>query len=663
MFNLNKLPDKIYRSDIDGLRAIAVLAVILFHLDIPGFPSGYLGVDIFFVISGYLITSIILKDINNGEFSIAGFYERRIRRIFPALYPVIFFTVIIACYLFDTNALKDFGKSIIATSLFISNILFFSEVGYFALPALKKPLLHTWSLSVEEQFYIFLPLILLFINKYWNKRYFSFLLILAILSFSINIYGVCGSTNHSFYFFHSRAWELLVGSILALGVLQKPTILFVRNILSISGIILIVYSVSATSFSVYSQIASVIGAALIIYSGIGGISLINNVISTPPFVYIGLISYSLYLWHWPLIAFCRYIIFRPFNIFENLFIIIFSILIATISWRFIEQPFRQKKLILIPNNRLIIFTFILIISTSVIGAIITFINTDYIWHRSGQWEKYITSKISEGVIPPVVGNNKLKPTFILLGDSHAMALIPMIENQALHHRLSGYIVTQSGWAPLLNVYKNQESKFDLSQSFLFQKGVAEFINSHKQITTVILSSRWAWHATGFENRLEDPTKRYIINKNIPTENNSSILKIARFKNSLFKTVDILLSMQRKVIIVSDVPEIRYDVPHFYMLTSRFPMFYEKYDIRPTINEYNDREKNVKEMLSELSKLPNVTVIYPESKLFDINGKAIIINNGDLLYRDDNHLSTFGAYFLSPLFDDLFIQIAKTPKTI
>ena len=130
MFNLNKLPDKIYRSDIDGLRAIAVLAVILFHLDIPGFPSGYLGVDIFFVISGYLITSIILKDINNGEFSIAGFYERRIRRIFPALYPVIFFTVIIACYLFDTNALKDFGKSIIATSLFIK----FNTCQIFILP-------------------------------------------------------------------------------------------------------------------------------------------------------------------------------------------------------------------------------------------------------------------------------------------------------------------------------------------------------------------------------------------------------------------------------------------------------------------------------------------------------------------------------------------------
>jgi len=263
-----------YRPDIDGLRAIAVLSVLFFHTNIPGFSGGFVGVDIFFVISGFLITSIILKDIEEEKFSIARFYERRIRRIFPALFPVIAFTLVVGAYLFDANAFKDLGQSVTATTLFSSNILFWREAGYFDAPSLYKPLLHTWSLAVEEQFYIFFPLALLFIHRFLKKRYSPWLVIAFVLSLGISVWGVYHKQAATFYLVPTRAWELLAGSMLALGVFPNASSVWLRNILSVTGLGLIVYSVGfyteATLFPGYNAIAPVLGAGLIIYTSRGG---------------------------------------------------------------------------------------------------------------------------------------------------------------------------------------------------------------------------------------------------------------------------------------------------------------------------------------------------------------------------------------------------------
>ena len=654
MQNVNNSILLSYRSDIDGLRALAVISVILFHIDIPGLSGGFLGVDIFFVISGFLITSIILKDIHKGDFSVARFYERRIKRIFPALFPVIFFTIVVGVYLFDTNSLKDFGKSITATSLFASNIQFWLESGYFATSSMKKPLLHTWSLAVEEQFYIFFPLILVFINRYLKNRFFGILLTVAITSFFLNIYGALHYPSSTFYFLHSRAWELLVGSILALGVLPKPSLIITRNILSLLGISLIVYGICFYSeypiFSLLQMISVVFGAGLIIHSGNSGTSIINNIISFPPLVFIGLISYSLYLWHWPIVSFGRYLIFRPFTLLESIAILMSSLIIAALSWKYIELPFRHKSHLFQNKKTFFAFSGVLIIITAITGGLITYINTDLIWHRSGKWEK-ISENIINGSIPPIVGNGKIKPSFILWGDSHAMALIPVIESEAKRNNISGFIVTHTGTAPLLdneNDHNKNINSFDKSR---YNRSVLNFIHNHTNIKTVILSGRWAWHATGFENRKENPSQRYTKDKYIEYEKRASILK-----SGLSNTVHTLLSMKRKVIIVSDVPEIRYDVPRFYMLNLRLPSVYNNYDIRPTIIEYNDREKNVQKILFELAMLPNVVLIHPESIMFSQDGKAKILDDGNLLYRDDNHLSTFGAYYLTPIFKDVFLQM-------
>ena len=286
-----------YRPDIDGLRAIAVLSVIFFHTGISGFSGGFVGVDVFFVISGYLITSIILKDIKSGEFSIARFYERRIRRIFPPLFTVITFTVVVSAFLFDSNSFESFGRSITATTFFCSNVLFWKESGYFDASSITKPLLHTWSLAVEEQFYIFFPLLLIGITRFSKNRYLQWIVGISLVSLMMSIIGVYTHQVITFYLLPTRAWELLFGSFLSLEVIPKLESNVQRNLVSFIGLSLIIFSIcfytESTLFPGVAALAPVLGASFIIHSGKGGASIVKKLLSYKPIVYIGLISYSL----------------------------------------------------------------------------------------------------------------------------------------------------------------------------------------------------------------------------------------------------------------------------------------------------------------------------------------------------------------------------------
>ena len=360
-----------YRADIDGLRAIAVMAVIFFHADIPGFSGGFVGVDVFFVISGFLITSIILTDIQADKFSIARFYERRVRRIFPALFPVIAFTFVAGFFIFDYKAFKQLGQSISGTTLFASNILFWIQSGYFDSPSLQKPLLHTWSLAVEEQFYIFFPLLLFGISRFLNKKYLPWLIVSGTLSLLSSIWGVYNQPSTTFYLVPTRSWELLVGSILALGVISTPQSTFVRHVLSIVGLGLIFYSVGFynkfTVFPGHNAIVPVLGTALIIFSGIDGSSGISKMLGLKPLVFIGLISYSLYLWHWPLLVFTKYILFRELSAIEISGIIMLTFVISALSLQFIERPFRGNNPIIPQRKNLFIASAVIMFIVSFRG--------------------------------------------------------------------------------------------------------------------------------------------------------------------------------------------------------------------------------------------------------------------------------------------------------
>ena len=361
-----------YRPEIEGLRALAVLPVIFFHAGFNFFSGGFIGVDVFFVISGYLITTIIMKELNNNTFSLKVFYERRARRILPALIFVILISSIISFIFLAQNELASYFKSVIATLLFFSNIYFYKNTPYFQSEADLEPLLHTWSLSIEEQFYIIFPIALLLFHKFF-KKYIFLILIFGFVGSLFVCQFLALKTAHTlnFYFTFSRAWELALGAICAYVIIYKNLSYstLIKNLLSTIGIILIIISIFFFSrqniFLSFYTLMPTIGTSLIILFA-DRKTFVNKILSIKFFVRIGLISYSLYLWHQPLLAFGK-IFFDDFLIIYKLILIFLSVLISIFSYFFIEKIFRDKnkinlkfffKTISITLSFLILFSYI-----------------------------------------------------------------------------------------------------------------------------------------------------------------------------------------------------------------------------------------------------------------------------------------------------------------
>jgi len=337
-----------YRPDIDGLRALAVSSVVFFHAHVPGFSGGFVGVDIFYVISGYLITSLIAKDVTLNRFSFISFYERRMRRIFPALFTVLFFTTLTGMLLLNPKDFIALGKSVVAMTLFVSNIFFKREAGtdgYFGHAANSQPLLHTWSLSVEEQFYLLFPLGLLLLIRWTKNRVTTSLYCVAALSFAISVWAAYYRPLSAFYLLIPRAWELLIGALLAMKAVLPLKHRVSREIAALAGLTLIASSIyifnKDTTFPGLSALLPCFGAWLIIYAGEAGTSSVRTVLSFRPFVFIGVISYSLYLWHWPALVFSRYFSAGDLTGLQTAAVIAFSVVLAFISFEFVEAPFRK----------------------------------------------------------------------------------------------------------------------------------------------------------------------------------------------------------------------------------------------------------------------------------------------------------------------------------
>ena len=338
-----------YRPDLDGLRALAVLSVVFFHFDFETFGGGFVGVDIFFVISGYLITTIIVSELKSGSFSFARFYERRIRRIIPALIVMLAATSIAAIALFPPKELAQFGLSAAAAAGFCSNIFFALRTSYFAGPDTMMPLLHTWSLGVEEQFYILWPLPLFICYRIGSRRAISALVVgLAVASLVYSGWGAASKyAVQLFYLLQTRAWELMFGAILALGLVPRISNRWLRTLLALCGVGLIAFAVTqfspVTPFPGLWATIPCLGAVLVILTGLQRDTMVYRLLSLQPFVFIGVISYSLYLWHWPVFAFAENYVGRPITLGKSLALIVLCIGIAAASWFWVERPFRYGK--------------------------------------------------------------------------------------------------------------------------------------------------------------------------------------------------------------------------------------------------------------------------------------------------------------------------------
>jgi peptidoglycan/LPS O-acetylase OafA/YrhL len=332
-----------YRREIDGLRAVAVLPVILFHAGFSVFSGGFVGVDVFFVVSGYLITSILIAELEQGNFSIARFYERRARRILPALFAVMLACLPFAYMWMLPSQLEDFSESLVTTVLSLSNIYFLSQVNYFAPDAELQPLLHTWSLAIEEQYYFLFPLMLLALRRFSLKTKAVCIFWLVVISFLFSEWAWRENSARSFFFTLSRFWEIGVGSIcafLAVGRAQRSS-----NVLSMAGLAMIVVSIFAYSDRIPSPSAytlvPVVGTALIILFAAKE-TWVAQLLSLRGFVGIGLISYSAYLWHQPLFAFARLRSLTEPSYVLMAGLAVAALLLAWATWRYVEQPFRNR---------------------------------------------------------------------------------------------------------------------------------------------------------------------------------------------------------------------------------------------------------------------------------------------------------------------------------
>lgn len=336
-----------YRKEIDGLRALAVLPVMFFHAGLPVFPGGFVGVDVFFVISGYLITSLILDEQARGQFSLAGFYERRMRRILPALSIVLVSASVAAWFILLPHELETFGESVIAVVLFVSNILFWWQTDYFAPTAEQIPLLHTWSLAVEEQFYLLFPLLLMSMRAWSVRVLASVLLLLGALSLGWAEWLWRQSFEANFYLLPSRVWELMLGALCAMFIRTYGMLTgVVAQLGAVLGLAALGYALLAFDDSLpfpglYALVPT-LGTALLIL-GASSATWVGNVLGLKPLVAIGVISYSAYLWHQPVFVFARLQLLEEPTPLIMLGLMVASLALAVLSWYGVEKPCRDRR--------------------------------------------------------------------------------------------------------------------------------------------------------------------------------------------------------------------------------------------------------------------------------------------------------------------------------
>jgi peptidoglycan/LPS O-acetylase OafA/YrhL len=334
-----------YRPHIDGLRAVAIIPVLLFHLGVAAVPGGFIGVDVFFVVSGYLITSVLMNDLESGRYSVARFYQRRILRIFPALIVMLVVVAVVSVFVYFPSDLRSVGWQLLTSAAFVSNFYFWSEAGYFTAAAETQPLLHTWSLAVEEQFYIFFPLLLFVLFRYARKHLVVILAVLSVVSLIASIVLTYRDQPTAFYLLPTRAWELGVGAILSIVVGRSLThrpngwVAFVGALLILVPVL--VYQSGNPPFPGWSAVFPVVGTALVIGWAEG--SLVGKILSSRPVAYIGKVSFSLYLWHWPIIVFYKAVSGPALAGWEMLGLGLASLACGVVSTEFVERPFRTPR--------------------------------------------------------------------------------------------------------------------------------------------------------------------------------------------------------------------------------------------------------------------------------------------------------------------------------
>lgn len=458
-----------YRPEIDGLRALAVVAILIFHLHASALPGGYLGVDIFFVISGYLITGIIHSQIARGEFTIGGFYARRIRRIIPAMVVMVALTLAAGCVLLLPSDLIDLAKSSIATILFNANHYSLLGAGYFARSSDLKPLNHMWSLGVEEQFYLFFPLILIGLSRLPRR---AALIVLSLLVFgslgSFIVANRIGAGIYAFFLIPTRAWELGAGALLAFHAqdsLARPYRRVTAAVTNVAGAAMIGFALATGRTPLVGwlppSIPATVGTVLLIRF-LDPASFVGRVFAWRPIVFVGLISFSLYLWHWPLVVFTRYWLIREPGWNEVAILTVATLACSTLSWRFVEERFRAPQLPFrhVARYSVVACLGILVASVTLIaagglpqrfdplaGGIAASVDTHY---RCSVFD-YLRLNGSRACRMNLPSGDPAVAKVVLLGNSHSQMYAPLVKKLLIERNLPGLLVPANLCIPSFGV--------------------------------------------------------------------------------------------------------------------------------------------------------------------------------------------------------------------
>jgi peptidoglycan/LPS O-acetylase OafA/YrhL len=662
-----------YRPDIDGLRAVAVLAVVAFHAFPSWIRGGFIGVDVFFVISGYLISIIIFENLDKGTFSFIEFYARRIKRIFPAL-----LLVLIACFSFGWFALlgdeyKQLGKHIAAGAGFISNFIFWSEAGYFDNSAETKPLLHLWSLGIEEQFYIVWPILLWFA---W-KRKFNLLIItilVAIASFVLNIKGVKQDMVATFYSPQTRFWELLSGSLLAWVTLyKKDTFANVKlkleywllrifygekqraddktlsNILSFVGFLLLIYGFwrihKGLIFPGKWALVPVLGALLIITAG--SKAWVNRIIlSNKVAVWFGLISFPLYLWHWPILSFARIIESEVPSLNIRIAAVVLSIALAWLTYKLIERPIRFGK-----YRKAKVAVLVVLMATVGYFGYNNFSRDGFPFREFNQ--KFITYNESIKVpnrakecfeIPYAykkngdwfcnLGEINSPIEYFAYGDSHALSLIPALEEFAIEGKLRIQFAGTSGCPSLLGIQSIRgKADIEMYNCKELNERIFNYVKT-SGIKSVILANRWTYYT----DSISRPAEFNAIARDfsLPIDKSTSTRDLLwAIKN----TVSRYSSIGVKVIFIEDNPQQIYEPKDVLRKGRGNESDYLKMSV--STDEHISNQKLVNDALrSSGAKVINLDDILCNETI------CPLVSNSKFLYSDDDHLSVAGSIFVS-----------------
>lgn len=627
-----------YRADIDGLRAVAVLAVVFNHLSASLLPGGYVGVDVFFVISGYLITRIISREMVQGSFTFARFYERRARRIFPALFAVMAATLGAGYVLLLPSDYAATLRGALGTVFFASNIVFWREMqeGYFAATDLGlNPLLHTWSLAVEEQFYVIFPVLLLLCYRRMRHHIGLVLLLCTVVSLAGASLLVKDKSVAVFFLSPFRGWELLIGSLLALEVVPRLRSRAAREVTAGGGLLSIllacIFYNKSTTFPGLAALAPVLGTAAIIHAGTSGPSAVGRLLQWRPMVYIGLISYSLYLWHWPLIVLVRYVHGTgPITSYIPA-LLAGSLALASLSYHFIERPFRQGRRI----GRQALFR-----STAVFASVLAGVSVAGL--MNGGFETRFMPKVVEldkarsRPIPfrecdgkPAgswcsIGHPDTQIKILLWGDSHMMALTSAFSEILNTAQARATLVTRGACPPLLGLASAAHPSC-LPQN----TDVKNYLLAHPEIEIVVIAARWS---------------KYFANGNgLSTTDGNALRKDAdAARIGLTSTIKWIIENNKRLVLIGPVPDYDRSVPLALALEETnwhaFP--------RTTLTAEQEKNEPFLRVIDE-TKRDGSSFHYLDPLTWMCSQECVTTESGDALYWDSNHLSTAGAMALKP----------------